>query len=654
MSRMGSAQHLSVAQLQQAVQDGTLPAYVGIPMIQDKMKQEQEAKAGQQAPQQPPIADQIMSAAKQSEAQKGIDAAQSNLPEMSAAEGGIMSYANGGDVDSEDYDDYLQQQQDDQDLQFAEMAGQNADMQGTAKEPSYVNRTPNQERGIKTPSLDSLISHILKKESGNRDYDAKGNPLTSSRGAKYAMQVMPETAASPGFGINPAKSDSPEEYNRVGRELASALLNKYQDPKLAAAAYNWGSGNVDKWIAKGSDESKMPKETQNYMVSSNFAAGGIASIKHYDGDTDGSLVAADNPALQRSYAVSEGIRNLGPSIANAFTNPRNYDPMQKLVIDPASGIASGIQRWGQTPLDVQAQQFRSASMNPNQAPTVGYSTPAPASPANIPGANSKINSPGAIRGQEQEMHPNTKNWGENQPASNSQTNLDLAGVQSILGSKGFKGDADFSATKPETKEAPQSEWDKYMAGLNSSREDLKSQKEEDKYLSLMAAGLGMLKASGDIQPGKVHTAFGDIASGGLEGLGMYANLSKQRASEENALNKEFGSAMYRQEALKNAALNKSAQQQLQSATLEEQIRAHRSQENQRQENAFQNWTKMITSPYDKRIQAAVTDEDKQKLEQERDSALYNNPVYRKKWNDLYPDLPLPAQTGGAGWSIKPQ
>ena len=46
MSRMGTAQKLSVAQLKQAVQDGTLPAYVGIPLIQDKLKQQQEAKPG--------------------------------------------------------------------------------------------------------------------------------------------------------------------------------------------------------------------------------------------------------------------------------------------------------------------------------------------------------------------------------------------------------------------------------------------------------------------------------------------------------------------------------------------------------------------------------------------------------------------------------
>ena len=60
MSRMGEAQKLSVPQLQKAIQDGTLPPYIGIPLLQDKMKQAQMAKASMQAPKEPPIAEQVM------------------------------------------------------------------------------------------------------------------------------------------------------------------------------------------------------------------------------------------------------------------------------------------------------------------------------------------------------------------------------------------------------------------------------------------------------------------------------------------------------------------------------------------------------------------------------------------------------------------
>ena len=81
------------------------------------------------------------------------------------------------------------------------------------------------------------------------------------------MQLMPETAKNPGFGIKPVKDDSEEENRRVGREYIDALLKKY-DGNLdnALYAYNYGPGNIDKWITNGADPSKLPQETQDYIV----------------------------------------------------------------------------------------------------------------------------------------------------------------------------------------------------------------------------------------------------------------------------------------------------------------------------------------------------------------------------------------------------
>jgi len=91
LGRMASADKLSVQQLKQAVQDGTVPAYIGIPLLQEKMKQSQQAIASQagQAPQQPPIASQIMQQA------SGIPELPSNLPTQ-YAHGGVIHLAGGG------------------------------------------------------------------------------------------------------------------------------------------------------------------------------------------------------------------------------------------------------------------------------------------------------------------------------------------------------------------------------------------------------------------------------------------------------------------------------------------------------------------------------------------------------------------------------
>ena len=98
IGKMAGAEKLSVAQLQQAIKDGTIPAYVGIPMLQDKMKQAQQAQvAGAMgAPKQPPVAQQIMQAASQHE---GIDHLPSNLPAEGMAGGGIVAFDDGGEVE---------------------------------------------------------------------------------------------------------------------------------------------------------------------------------------------------------------------------------------------------------------------------------------------------------------------------------------------------------------------------------------------------------------------------------------------------------------------------------------------------------------------------------------------------------------------------
>lgn len=112
---------------------------------------------------------------------------------------------------------------------------------------------------------------MLQVESGNRDYTATGAPVTSPKGAMFAAQVMPSTAAAPGFGVTPAQSQTPEEYNRVGQDYYQALLKRYNgDENLARAAYNAGPGRVDQAVQLaaaqgGSPLQYLPKETQGYV-----------------------------------------------------------------------------------------------------------------------------------------------------------------------------------------------------------------------------------------------------------------------------------------------------------------------------------------------------------------------------------------------------
>jgi hypothetical protein len=628
MSRMGTAQKLSVAQLKQAVQDGTLPAYVGIPLIQDKLKQQQEAQAGKPVPPQPPIADQILQEADQS---RGIDEAQSNLPTMNAAEGGIISYALGGDVE-DDYEDQLQEEADSQDLGYAQMMAQANENEGmlSAKEPSYVNKTPSVGFGIKPPTggVDALLSHIISKESGGRDYDEKGRPLTSNKGAKFAMQVLDSTAKDPGFGIKPAKDMTAAEYNRVGKELATALLDKYQDPKLAAIAYNWGAGNTDKWLANGANPQKLPKETQGYLVGANFADGGIVAlaaggaVPHFDG-TDGSQVPAadysNNPYMQRVMANQQAISGIGNNGIGELFKLSNWDPVQSsyravnnLVMQPWNRFIH------QSPEEQAVIDNIGKEARTGERPTFvdRPEDTARDQAALVQAKQSAVTRAAAEKAAAVAAKSNTAT-SETATSPNAVSPQDLMMLANF---EGFNGDQ--LTIKPPSKESAQdttkaptelSAWDKYLQGITEERQSLKEQKEEDKYLSLMAAGLGILKTSGTVEPGKVHTAIGDIATGGMEGVAYYANAAKQRAAQQAALNKELGLGMYRQEIAKATAGNKGIDQQLRQDALNEQKNQHANQN-------FLNAVKFREVAWDKDINNAT------KSEAEKNAFIYGHPT----------------------------
>jgi hypothetical protein len=110
-SRMAMAEKLSVQQLQQAVQSGSLPAYIGIPLIEQKTKEKAQMAAAQGGQEKPPsVAASILQQAEQQEMQdQGIDRLPSNLPvmddqEMGMAGGGIVAFAgdDGSYVSGED------------------------------------------------------------------------------------------------------------------------------------------------------------------------------------------------------------------------------------------------------------------------------------------------------------------------------------------------------------------------------------------------------------------------------------------------------------------------------------------------------------------------------------------------------------------------
>jgi len=112
-----------------------------------------------------------------------------------------------------------------------------------------------------------LALHVLYKETGNLK-----NPETarSKAGALGVMQLMPRTAKE--LGVDPM---NPEENIRGGVVYLKKMMDQFNDPTLALAAYNAGPGRVNQILRSGRGIEALPRETQNYI---RMADGGIVAF----------------------------------------------------------------------------------------------------------------------------------------------------------------------------------------------------------------------------------------------------------------------------------------------------------------------------------------------------------------------------------------
>jgi len=102
------------------------------------------------------------------------------------------------------------------------------------------------ERGVDP----DLVNAVIETESGWNE------SAISPKGAKGLMQLMDSTAEH--FGVK--DSLDPIQNIKGGVDFLKHLLERYDDTKLALAAYNAGEGNVKKYGGIPPFE-----ETQNYV-----------------------------------------------------------------------------------------------------------------------------------------------------------------------------------------------------------------------------------------------------------------------------------------------------------------------------------------------------------------------------------------------------
>jgi soluble lytic murein transglycosylase-like protein len=638
MSRMGKAEKLSVTQIQQAIENGTLPAYVGIPMLQDKLKQEQAMRSAQQQAQpQPTIAEQVMAQAQTA----GIPQLESNLPTENLAGGGIVAFARGG------YGDELSEDDDEDYYDMMEAAGamDNAGMssaimaQANPQKPAYSSLTSAIPESIKAipAGIGSLVQQVKEKFSpapepvaakapvkGQHKYHDRivseaeklslspdfalriaqketgnlANPETavSSAGALGVMQLMPRTAR--GLGVKDPLN--PDENISGGVRYAKQMLDKYGDEKLAAMAYNWGPGNVDKWLKSGKGIEALPRETQKYAAAfaeggkvQHFFPGGLSSTGGVPIDANymneaqtlarearlrlmreqaraaftpvtQAATVAETPGVSRGVASLLGrasapmmIGSAGAAITNAIMEKKQAEELAKYgkepeLTDEEIARASKPAFMGDVSMSPKVQQERNIkSLAPLTYTPAGVDTYGERPGYTRPPKPQKVDP--ALLDQEDL----NRGQGMQQLAQAADQDAFEKKIQELQ-AQPMKTD---QVATGETKEKTPSTMDEYLKMLKGGYDDVKKQREEDKYLALLAAGLGMM---GGTSP----YASANIGAGALQGVASLASARKERAAEKNALDRAYGQALFRQGMGETTAASKAEDLAIRRGTLE--------------------------------------------------------------------------------------
>jgi hypothetical protein len=228
-------------------------------------------------------------------------------------------------------------------------------IKGTPEALSSANPNTPTVSGPVAPT--DTYNRMLQVESGNRDYDAQGRPITSPRGAMFASQVMPATARQPGYGIRPAAAQTPEEYNRVGQEYYQAMLKKFGGNEQAAiAAYNAGPGRVQQNIQANQGQmnvAQLPQETQQYLQ--RVQGGGQAAqprpqqqpVQQPQPDSviNDQVAAYEARQRQNQYSLATGQTGMGLQAPQPAAQPavdtRIFDFYQRNQDNPQALISMG-------------------------------------------------------------------------------------------------------------------------------------------------------------------------------------------------------------------------------------------------------------------------------------------------------------------------
>lgn len=575
--KAGDASKLSAAQLQQAIKAGTVPPYIGIPLLQEKVKMEKQmmAAAAAQQPKPPTVADQVMAEASQFQ---GVPSLQTNLP-VTMAGGGIVAFAEGDLVDDEDsYDDRVDQARADE---LNDLMEQYAGLGALAKVmPEGKTKITSVEvsdgKGGLHPELESRVAEL---RAGYREKFGKDLPITSGfRTREDQERLYAQRGSNPNLVAKPGHSKHehglavdmpahiPEEFLR---QYGLHRPHGRKDPVHVEMMAHGGK------VSYFGDPNKNPEQDQEVKDEEK------RRLERLAGKTIGTLT----PAVESTA----GIASVVPEIATA-TFPSGTTAARAMgTLGTGAGVVGAVPMVGQAITGkagrdlatyTTPEQRRALSSNAllsAQSGDAGIAAAIMDAKRNNPEGPSKssyldqmgnalgfigntlvgkpgygvsrfnsdnLNRPDTKAYEKEDMeagkgadaaadaykallNKNKKNTIAPAVPALNQDKIDAADnarIDKMLASTGVKPSG--PAAEQGAKEP--SELDQFKDLFAKREAGMASQREQDKYLALLSAGLG-------IMGGTSHNAFANIGQGAQLGIQSLAQSNAARTAEQNAL-----------------------------------------------------------------------------------------------------------------------
>ncbi|HEX3584410.1 MAG TPA: lytic transglycosylase domain-containing protein [Candidatus Angelobacter sp.] len=136
---------------------------------------------------------------------------------------------------------------------------------------------------------------VATRESGVMQWYPNGKLVTGKAGEIGIFQIMPSSA--PGYDLT-----DPLQNIAAGVAYLALMRDRYGDWRLALAGYNWGPGNVDKYVA---GNASLPSSVNGYITDVMSKAGiytaSLQIKQRQQNAADQAQAAAADPAAGATF-----------------------------------------------------------------------------------------------------------------------------------------------------------------------------------------------------------------------------------------------------------------------------------------------------------------------------------------------------------------